>query len=197
MFRVGFILLVVSELVLLVALTSCQREQSTAQMARARSVAVHDGLSVDYVDWGGKGDTLLFIPGQEGRTDYFEELAPHLTGRYRVWALCGSSSRRDEFRDAQTLCAFLDRLGIECVHFVCPALSLSPLSRFASLFPHRAGTLFCLELDHDKANMASSYYGFPSTYGNEMLRESRRAYWAAVADRMKRLGGASKEKLQS
>jgi len=197
MFPVGSILLVVSELLLLAALTGCQHDQPTAPSPLTRRVALRDGLSVDYVDWGGRGDTLLFIPGKEGQTDYFGELAPHLTGRYRVLALCGSSLTSDESGDARMLCGFLDRLDIDRVHFVCPILSLPPLSRFANLFPQRSGTLFCIELDHERANLANSYYGFPSTYGNEMLRETRRAYWAAVADRFKRAGGEQDGELQS
>lgn len=197
MSRVGFFLLVVSGLVFIAALTGCQRDRSTAQAARAQSVAVDDGLFVDYVDWGGKGETLLFLPGVAGQTDYFTELAPHLTGRFRVLSLCASSARNDEIRDAHALCDFLDLLGIERVHFVYPSLSQPRLSRFTTLFPQRAGTVFCLELDHDRANIASSYYGFPSAYGDAMLRETRRAFWAAVADRMKRVGRSPKEKLKS
>lgn len=44
-------------------------------------------MEIHYLDWGGSGDLLLFIPGVTGTAHIFDGIAPEFTGDYRVIAM--------------------------------------------------------------------------------------------------------------
>ena len=46
-----------------------------------------DGVRFHYLDWGGDGDPMLLLAGLGCTAHVFAELAPHLSGRFRVLAL--------------------------------------------------------------------------------------------------------------
>ncbi len=192
MFRVSILFVALGGLAFLSIMPGCQRSQPAIGAAQIRNVTTCDGSSLEYVDCGGAGEAILFLPDHDEGNDYFEELAPHLVDRFRVLALTGSGVKRNQIRDAEMICRFLDVLEIERVHFVCASVAHPLPSRFAVIFPHRAGTLFCLDIQGGAQAGTNNYFGFPSAYGNEMLRETRRAYWAAIADWMKNPGTSSR-----
>ncbi len=46
-----------------------------------------DGVRLHYLDWGGSGDAVLLLPGMGSTAHAFDDIAPKLTDRFRVFAL--------------------------------------------------------------------------------------------------------------
>jgi pimeloyl-ACP methyl ester carboxylesterase len=46
-----------------------------------------NGVDLHYLDWGGEGELLLFVPGLGGTAYIWNGIAPHFNDRYRVVAL--------------------------------------------------------------------------------------------------------------
>jgi pimeloyl-ACP methyl ester carboxylesterase len=65
------------------------------------------GARLHYLDWGGEGDLLLFVPGIRVTAHAWNRIAPHFTDRFRVIAVTrrehGLSERRGDAFDMDTL----------------------------------------------------------------------------------------------
>src|SRR5687767_1781652 len=46
-----------------------------------------NGVSLHYLDWGGKGDGLVFLTGYGAQAHVFDQLAPKFSASFRVVAL--------------------------------------------------------------------------------------------------------------
>src|SRR2546428_10169010 len=46
-----------------------------------------NGTRLHYLDWGGRGETVVFLPGLASTAHAFDDIAPKLTDRFRVLAL--------------------------------------------------------------------------------------------------------------
>jgi pimeloyl-ACP methyl ester carboxylesterase len=82
-----------STLVLIVwALGRLSAQQGTASVRGAPTdpsrhrvaKVVVNGVSVSYLDWGGNGPGLVFIPGMSNSAHVFDEFAPRFTDRFHV-----------------------------------------------------------------------------------------------------------------
>jgi pimeloyl-ACP methyl ester carboxylesterase len=115
-------------------------------------------LKLHYLDWGGKGETLLFIAGSGDNAHAFDELAPEFTGRFRVLALTrrgyGQSDRPDTGYDVATLTddvrLFLDGLKITQVNLVGHSAGGNELIEFAVRHPRRVRKLVFLDAAYDR-----------------------------------------------
>jgi pimeloyl-ACP methyl ester carboxylesterase len=69
-----------------------------------------NGVQLHYLDYGGEGDVLLFVPGSV-TAQSLNAVAPHYTDRYRVLAVTrrwhGASEKTDLTFDLDTLAADL------------------------------------------------------------------------------------------
>jgi pimeloyl-ACP methyl ester carboxylesterase len=81
-----------------------------------------DGLRLHYLDFGGEGLPLVFVPALDRTADTFRDFAPRFTDRHRVLAITnrGSGQSQGETRDqwdtagrARDVIALLDTLGIQ------------------------------------------------------------------------------------
>ncbi|MEP7238512.1 MAG: alpha/beta hydrolase, partial [Ferruginibacter sp.] len=70
-------------------------------------VTVDTGVKLELLDWGGKGEPLLFLAGLGNTAHVFEEYAPQFTDEYHVMALTrrgfGASSQPAGGYDPGTL----------------------------------------------------------------------------------------------
>lgn len=127
-----------------------------------------NGIQLHYLDWGGNGPDLLFLPGLGCNAHIFDNFAPRFTDRFRVLALTrrghGDSDYPETGYDIDTLVEdirqFLDYLGIERVILVGHSLAGIELSHFAALHPERVEKLIYLD--------AVYYYHLPEY---QLLRE--------------------------
>ena len=103
--------------------TGTTREDKSPHTSRFVTV---NGVKLHYLDWGGQGETLLFIAGPEDNAHTFDGLAPEFTDHFRVLALTrrgfGESDKPEMGYDIPTLAddvrRFLDAMKINRVNLV-------------------------------------------------------------------------------
>lgn len=113
-----------------------------------------------YLDWGGNGPVLLFIPGMGCTAHIFDRFAPRFTDRFHVMALTrrghGESDYPETGYDADTLAEdlkqFLDALKIEEVILAGHSMGYIELSRFVHLYPERVLKLVWLDAAYDRTS---------------------------------------------
>ncbi|HEV8377926.1 MAG TPA: alpha/beta hydrolase [Tepidisphaeraceae bacterium] len=115
------------------------------------------GLRFCYLDWGGKGQPLVFLAGQACTPHLFDELAPRFRGTHRVLGFtrrgAGRSERPVDGYDTKTLAedviAFLDAMKIERAVLVGHSLGGTELSWIAAHHPQRVERLIFLDAAYD------------------------------------------------
>jgi non-heme chloroperoxidase len=118
-----------------------------------------NGIRLHYLDWGGKGEALLFLAGASNSAHIFDD-------RFRVLALTrrghGQSDKPETGYDTSTLVEdirqFLDRLHIKRIHMVGHSLAGDEMTRFAGLYPERVDRLIYLDAAYDRAELASESF---------------------------------------
>jgi non-heme chloroperoxidase len=117
-----------------------------------------NGVNLHYLDWGGEGETLLFIAGSGDNAHAFDGLAPEFTDHFRVLALTrrgfGESDKPETGYDLSTLAEdvrqFLDGMKIKRVNLVGHSAGGNELIQFASVHPGRVLKLVFLEAAYDR-----------------------------------------------
>lgn len=116
-----------------------------------------NGVKLHYLDWGGKGKSLLFLTGMGNSAHIYDDLAPKFIDEFRVLALTrrghGQSDKPETGYDTGTLTEdvrqFLDALKIERVTLTGHSLAGDELTRFAGLYPERVDKLVYLDAAYD------------------------------------------------
>jgi pimeloyl-ACP methyl ester carboxylesterase len=119
-----------------------------------------NGINLHFLDWGGKGDVLLFLAGMGCNAHIFDDFAPRFTDMCHVLALTrrghGESDHPDTGYDVETLTEdirqFLDALDIEKVILAGHSMANVELSHFSTLYPERAIKLIFLDAAYDRAS---------------------------------------------
>jgi pimeloyl-ACP methyl ester carboxylesterase len=122
-------------------------------------LATVNGVRLHYLDWGGTGPPLILIPGFGDTPHCFDDLAPALRDRCRVFAYARRGHGRSQAKspyDADTLVEdlrqLLDHLGLDAVNLAGWSLGGGEITRFAELHPRRALTLTYLDAALDRSN---------------------------------------------
>ena len=133
------------------------RQQSDAWRDDAQhtagTVAVEPGVRLHYLDFGGRGPTLLFLPGLGNTAHAFDDFAPRLTDRHHVIAITrrgfGESSHPaagyDTPRLAEDIRTALDSLHLRRVSFIGHSIAGEEMTRFAATYPDRVDKLVYLD----------------------------------------------------
>jgi pimeloyl-ACP methyl ester carboxylesterase len=121
------------------------------------------GVRLHYLDWGGEGESLLFLTPLGGDLhEQFGSLAPQFTDRFHVLGLTrrgqGQSDKPQDGYDVDTLAGdivgFLDALGIGAAHVAGHSIAGSEMTRLAGLYPGRVSSLVYLDAAVDYQNLA-------------------------------------------
>ena len=104
-----------------------------------------NGIKLHYLDWGGRGETILFLPGFNDSAHVYDHFAPHFTDRFHVIGLTrrgvGELDKPTDGYDASTrvedIRQFLDALGIQRVILIGHSMAGDELTLFASRYPQR------------------------------------------------------------
>jgi pimeloyl-ACP methyl ester carboxylesterase len=116
--------------------------------------AVVNGVRLHYIDWGGKGDCLLFLTPLGGDLlEQFGSLAPQFTDRFRVLGLTrrgqGRSDKPTGNYDTDTLVrdivGFLDAMGVREAHVAGQSVAGAEMTRLAVVHPSRVAKLVYLD----------------------------------------------------
>lgn len=118
------------------------------------------GVRLHYLDWGGSGPVLLFIPGMGCNAYIFGEFAPRFTGQFHVLGFTrrghGDSDHPETGYDqdtlAEDLCQFMDALHIDQAILAGHSLAYIELSRFAVMHPERVIKLVFLDAIYDRTS---------------------------------------------
>jgi len=127
---------------------------------RSGKVAVH-GVHIHYLDWGGTGTALIFIPGFGSSAHIFDDFAPRFVDQFRAVAITrvgfGESDQPESGYDLasriEQIRMVLDSLGITRAVLVGHSLGGDELTGFAGAYPERTASLVYLDAacDHVKA----------------------------------------------
>jgi pimeloyl-ACP methyl ester carboxylesterase len=136
-------------LILTILLILCA---SLSADVEGRFVRVGD-IRLQYVDWGGNGEALLFIPGGCDTAFVFGDVAERLAGRFRVLGLtargCGASDRPasgyDMANQVEDILGFLDALGIRQITLIGHSSGGGKITQFAHSHPERVRRLIYLD----------------------------------------------------
>jgi len=157
-----------------------------------------NSVRLHYLDWGGKGETILFLHGLGNTAHIFDDLAPKFTNQFHVLGLTsrghGQSEKPETGYDTGTLAEdnrqFLDALKIKRVILVGHSLAGDQLTRFAGVHPDRVVKLVYLDAAADRAGLPEIHKHFPSELSPsksdvaslESLRLwlSRMSFWSAA-----------------
>lgn len=127
-----------------------------------------NGIRLHYLNWGGSGETMLFLTGLGVTPHIFDDLATPFTARFRVLGLTrrglGKSDKPATGYDTGTLTedlrGFLDALQIKRVTLVGWSLAGTEMTRFATLYPARVNHLIYLDSAYD-------YAGWPEIWAQD------------------------------
>lgn len=147
-----------------VALGLARAQLSPANSATAppdRFVRVN-GVQLHYLDWGGKGEALLFLTSLGGTAREFQALAIHFTDRFHVLGLTrrgqGKSEKPktgyDTATRTQDVVAFLDAMHVGRATLVGYSLAGDELTELAGTHPDRVAKLVYLDAAYDLAENA-------------------------------------------
>ncbi|MEW5976251.1 MAG: alpha/beta hydrolase [Acidobacteriota bacterium] len=107
------------------------------------------GLRLQYLDWGGTGEGLLFVPGGCDTAYVFGDIAPAFTDRFHVVSFtprgCGQSDHPASGYELDTLlkemAGFLDAVGIQKATLAGHSSGGGKITRFARLYGSRVSRL--------------------------------------------------------
>jgi len=121
-------------------------------------------VKLQYLDWGGKGETLVFLHGMAGTPHIYDKLAPEFTNQFRVLALArrghGESEMPKTGYDTATLVEdirqFLDALKIQRVVLAAHSFAGDELTRVAVVHPNRVVKLIYFDAAYDHSRVPES-----------------------------------------
>lgn len=146
-------------LVCLGFISACTTGTSKIQApARISFITVEPGVSLEIIDWGGKGEPVLFLAGLGNTAHVFDNYAPQFNDQFRVFGLTrrgfGASGRPSGGYHIDTLAkdilSIIDSLGIEKIILIGHSIAGEEMSRFAVLYPGRLSKLIYLDAAYDR-----------------------------------------------
>jgi non-heme chloroperoxidase len=128
-------------------------------------VRVAADVRLHYLDFGGQGPTIVFLPGLGNTAHAFDDFAPRFTDRFHCIALTrrgfGESDHPTEGYDTPRLVedirAALDALKLDRVILVGHSIAGEEMTRFAATYPGRVDRLVYLDAAYDRIDADSMF----------------------------------------
>jgi len=142
----------------MIALSVTAQSDSNDKSPHKTAFVTVNGVKLHYLDWGGAGETMLFLAGVGNTPHVFDEFAPKFTNDFRVLGITrrghGESEIPDTGYDTATrvedIRQFLDALKIRRAVLVGHSASGGELTMFGGLHPDRTTKLVYLDAVFDK-----------------------------------------------
>jgi pimeloyl-ACP methyl ester carboxylesterase len=117
-----------------------------------------NGIKLHYLDWGGTGETILFLPGFNDTAHVYDHFAPRFADHFHVIGLTrrgvGESDKPADGYDASTrvedIRQFLETVGIRKVCLIGHSMAGDELTLFATRYPDRVTKLVYLDAAYDR-----------------------------------------------
>jgi pimeloyl-ACP methyl ester carboxylesterase len=151
-------------------------------------VTVDQGVRLEVVDWGGRGQTLLLLSGMGNTAHVYDTFAPQFTNKFHVMGVTrrgfGASSRPTTGytveRLADDIANVIDQLHLDRPILVGHSIAGEELSYLGAHYPNRIGGLIYFDAAYDRADLPfatvqKSWPQFASKPSKEDLA-SRTAY---------------------
>ncbi|WP_235880397.1 alpha/beta fold hydrolase [Polyangium aurulentum] len=124
---------------------------------QVKRVKVADGVELEVLDFGGQGPALVFLSGLGDTGHVFDDFAPELTAKHRVYSVTrrgfGSSSWPEGGYDTETLGAdvvrVLDGLGIAKASLAGHSIAGLEITWLATHHPDRVEKVIYLDVKTD------------------------------------------------
>jgi pimeloyl-ACP methyl ester carboxylesterase len=139
------------------------RGQQAPAPAPQDAFATVNGVRLHYVDWGGDGETLLFLMPNGGNVvRQFGALAPQFTSQFHVMGLTRRglvpsekpASGYDTVTLVRDIVTFLDVMGIQRVNLAGHSVAGVEMTRLATDHPERVSKLVYLDAANDYKRLA-------------------------------------------
>ena len=121
------------------------------------ALAAANRIHLHYLNWGGAGETMLFLAGLGDSAHIFDNIAPEFTNQFHVLALTRRGFGKSDHPKAgyelksltDDIAQFLDALNIMRVILVGHSFGGTEVTVFARRFPTRVGKLVYLDAAYD------------------------------------------------
>jgi len=128
-----------------------------ARPPRVLEISTQQGVSLEVLDWGGKGSPMVFLAGGGNSTPHdFDDLAPRFTNRHRVIGITrrgsgGSSPVRPQGFDGfvDDIVAVLDAFHFQHAILVGHSFAGLEMARFGEKYGRRCAALVYLDAAYD------------------------------------------------
>ncbi len=129
-----------------------------------------NGIKMNYLDWGGTGETIVLLTGFGNDAHIFDDFAPIFTDKFHVIGLTrrgfGETDRPasgyETANRVEDVRAFMDALKIERATLIGHSLVGDEMSHFAALYPKRVTKLVYLDAAFDRTKMFSCAEEIPA-----------------------------------
>ena len=117
-----------------------------------------NSIKLHYLDWGGTGETILFLPGFNDTAHVYDHFAPRFADHFHVIGLTrrgiGESDKPADGYDVSTrvedIRHFLETVGIRKVCLIGHSMAGDELTLFATRYPDRVTKLVYLDAAYDR-----------------------------------------------
>ncbi len=117
-----------------------------------------NGIKMNYLDWGGTGETMILLSGFGNDAHIFDEIAPSFIDKFHVIGLTrrgfGETDRPASGYDTATrvedVRTFMDAKGIERAVLVGHSLAGDEMTMFATRYPKRVSKMVYLDAAFDR-----------------------------------------------
>jgi pimeloyl-ACP methyl ester carboxylesterase len=164
-----------------------------------------NGIRLNYLDWGGKGPTLILIHGYADNPHVFDDLAPAFADKFRVIAYArrghGLSDTTGTYSSStltEDLHGLMDSLGIAKANLAGWSMGGNEITDMAVKYPDRVGRIIYLEGAYDWGDpaFADAFKAAPPIYLNtpasvltslDAWRTYQKTFWFPTITDMSRL----------
>ena len=178
-------------LLVVAGLTACNKDSSrdildaaTPEYVVPQDLQVSvNGVRLHYLDWGGEGSVLLFVPGLTNTAHAFDAVAPAFTDRYRVLGVTrrghGLSQKPPMDYDLDVLvadlAAFIDIFSDEPAIVVGMSYAGIEMPRLATRYPDKVRVLVFLDAVYNWPGWLNAELSLPGFPAPDSLYDSYQA----------------------
>ena len=176
---------------------AAQRMSCAAARIGQDSICQVGGVTLSYVDWGGRGPPLILLSGLGDTARIYDDLAPRLTADHHVYAFTRRGFGRSELTPGHygpqdllgDVVGLMDALGLQRADLLGHSIAGEELSLMGETHPDRVRRLVYLDAAYDRSEASKLELG-EGAPSRAPPAAALRSYGALIAWRQAELGVA-------